>query len=369
MLAGIILGKIKINGEPLMNFSPTFLIAIAVLTLVMVVFDGASRFELKVVNTLSISALKVSSLFLIMNMIFVTLFTTFFFFDAITIETLLVSLLFAILMSGTDPGSVFIMLKSTSNKVINLLEVESILNTPIMVILPFIIVDILNNLEISSVTSAFVGQTIPLLRQIVVGIGAGMIIGIVIFKSMKKVYSQRFSPVGIITAALLAYILAENLDGNGVLAVATLGLFFGNIYVKEKESLQEFNSMLSNSLVVLVFILIGLIIEINFDVSFLFRALVLFGIIILCRLVAVYFALGKEEFNLKEKIFMALSMPKGIAVAVVAFSLTVFSFPVYVRPMIDTILQLIIISMIYSLVLTTVVDKFSKWFIRIKIEK
>ncbi len=333
----------------------------------MVVFDGASRFELKEVNKLSTKALKLSMIFLIMNMTILTMFTTIFFFKALTMETILVSMIFSILMSGTDPGSVFIMLKSNTNKVINLLEIEAIINTPIMVILPFIIIEILNNMSKSSVTSAFIGQAIPLLRQIVVGIGSGVMIGIIFFRSMKKFYSQTISPILLITAALIAYILAENLDGNGVLAVATLGLFFGNIYVKEKESLQEFNSMLSNSLVVLVFILVGLLIKISFNISFLIKALILLGIMIITRLIAVYSALSKEDFNKKEKLFMALSMPKGIAVAVVVFTLTILDFSRTINPMISTILQLTIISMIYSLILSTIIDRFSKKFIRIKI--
>ena len=50
----------------------------------------------------------------------------------------------------------------------------------------------------------------------------------------KKQYSEILSPVTLIASTILTYILAEELGGNGVLAVTTLGLFFGNVYIKRK---------------------------------------------------------------------------------------------------------------------------------------
>ena len=373
ILTGLILGQGPLRD--VFSFEGTFLVALAVLTLVMVVFDGSSRFEMKSVNLFSVAALKVSLLFLLLNLVFITLFTSWLFFGDFRVEALLFSAILAFVMSGTDPGSVFIMLKSSTNKVIEFLEVEAIINTPIMVIFPFIIIAVLNNLQDADVASALMGQVVPLLQQVVVGIGAGVIIGIVVFKSMKKVYSSRFSPVGIITAALLAYILAENLSGNGVLAVATLGLFFGNIYIKEKENLQEFSSMLGNSLVILVFLLIGLIVKVDLSMALLLKALALFIILVLTRLASIQWGLrGKmfvkeKHFNDKERLFMAVSMPKGIAAAVVAFSLSVFSIAPRLVPMMETILQLIIVMIIYSLVASSVIDRFSKRLIRVKLEE
>ncbi|MBD3209621.1 cation:proton antiporter [Candidatus Woesearchaeota archaeon] len=377
MLTGITLGKVIPQTSGSFQFSSDFLVAVAVLTLVMVVFDGSSRFKLKMVNLFSVGAIKVTSLFLLCNLIFISFFTMLLFFQPFTVESVLLSVLFAFVMSGTDPGSVFIMLKSKTNKVIEFLEVEAIINTPIMVIFPFIILDILNNLQTADVARAVVNQALPLLQQIVVGIGAGMVIGIIVLKTMKRFYSQQFSPVALITSALLAYILAENLAGNGVLAVATLGLFFGNIYVKEKENLQEFNTMLNSSLIIIVFILIGLIIEVDFSLGLLVKSLLLFGILILTRLLSLALVFRKQHeqkqeqyrFNTKELLFMACSMPKGIAAAVVAFSLSVFTIAPGLAPMMHTVLQLIVVMMVYSLIFSSVVDRFSKKLIRIKIEE
>lgn len=346
--------------------SSTFLVSISVLTLVMIVFDGTSRFQLKMVDKISVDALKVTVLFLLFNVIILTLFGSFFVFGEVSIASVLFAALFAIIMSGTDPGSVFIMLKSKANKVIEFLEVEAIINTPFMVILPFLIIDILVSEEIN-LSSALAGQFIPFMQQIIVGAGAGVVVGIIVLKTMKKATSQ-FIGVGIITAALLGYIVAENLSGSGVLAVATMGLMFGNSYVKEKESLQEFNSMLNNSLIILVFVIIGLTVQLDYSVGIFLKALALFVLLIITRFASIGFGLRKAEFNKKEKMFIALSMPKGIAAAVVTFTLSLIVIPVAYVPMMQTLLQLIIITMIYSLILSSIIDRYSQYFIRIKIE-
>lgn len=367
IITGIIGGEVFRALRYPIDISTTFLVSISLLTLVMIVFDGTSRFQLKMVDKLSLNASKVTLLFLFFNVIILTIFGSYIAFGGFTTGSILFAALFAIIMSGTDPGSVFIMLKSKANKVIEFLEIESIINTPFMVILPFLILNILVGEEVS-LSTALAGQFIPFMQQIIVGVGAGVVVGIIVLKTMKKATSQ-FIGVGIITAALLGYIVAELLSGSGVLAVATMGLMFGNSYVKEKESLQEFNSMLNNSLIILVFVLIGLTVELEFKFSIFVKALALFLLLILTRFASIGFALKKADFNKKEKMFIALSMPKGIAAAVVTFSLSLIVIPESYIPHMHILLQLILITMMYSLILSSIIDRFSKYFIRIKLEE
>jgi len=372
VVAGILLGIFLPEGAERFSFSSSFLVSLAVLTLVMVIFDGASRFELRSVNRFSSGALKVTLLFIFLNILVIAPVSSWLLFGSFSVESVLFAVLLSFVLSGTDPGSVFIMLKSKTNRVIEFLEVEAILNTPIMVVLPFIILNVLQNVS-AGVADAIAGQFLPLLQEVVVGVGAGVIVGILVVKTMKKAYSQRFSPVGLITASLLTYILAENLDGNGVLAVATLGLFFGNVYVKEKESLQEFNSMLGNSLTVLVFLLIGLIIRVQFSLHLFLVSVLIFLLLLATRYVtlSVFFSRGKGDhrFNLKERLFMACSMPKGIAAAVVAFSLSVFAIHASLEPYMDVVVQIIVLEMVYSILLSTVIDRYSQKLIRVKLEE
>jgi len=175
---------------------------------------------------------------------------------------------------------------------------------------------------------------------------------------MKKQYSIVLSPLAVITAALLTYTLAENLQGNGVLAVTTMGLLFGNVYVKQKFQLQEFSSVFSNALEILVFVLIGLIVAIPFSPVFFIKSILLFSIYLGIRFLAILFSLRGMNFNFKEKIFMSLNTQKGIAVAVVVFSLANLN----VIGM-EIILNLTLTFMLYSISLSAVVLRLSHYFI------
>ncbi|MCK5847743.1 MAG: cation:proton antiporter, partial [Caldisericia bacterium] len=189
--------------------------------------------------------------------------------------------------------------------------------------------------------------------QIVVGLGSGVFIGILVFKIMKRNYSDQLSPIALITAALLTYIIAENLNGSGVIAVVSLGLFFGNIAIKQKHILNEFSYMFSSSLEILVFILIGFSIKLPLTLTFFIQSIILFGIYLLIRYLAVNLTFH-NTYTKKEKVFMTLNISKGIAVAVVVFSLMTMQIPV-----ISSILPLVLIFMIYSIATATIAEKFA----------
>ena len=224
-----------------------------------------------------------------------------------------------------------------------------------MVLLPFILLDIMKNLNHEFLFSSFLSQIFPLLQQFVTGIGAGILVGIVLIKAMKHAYSTVYSPLAIIVAALITYILAENLKGNGVLAVTTLGLFFGNVYLKEKGSLQKFSSIFTTSLEILVFILVGLIIDFPLNMRFLLSSVILFIIFLLIRYLAITVSLSRQKYSFRERLFMSLNAQKGIAVAVVAFTLTTLSIPG-----IDTVLNLTLAFMLYSIILSAIMSFFQK---------
>jgi len=292
LFIGIGLGNVTYKGSPFITFPDLFLTSISILALVMIVFDSASRFSLKKVDYFSLNTLWLSLVFLIFNLIFLTFFS-FLFFD---IKSIFLALIFSALMSGTDPAAVLTMFKNVNNKVFEFLRLESLLNTPLIVLLPFIILDLKTTLTDELIISEFIEQFVPVLQQFVVGIGSGVLIGLIMFKFMRKRYSIVLSPLAVITSALLAYIIAENLNGNGVLAVTSMGLLFGNVYLKQKFQLQEFASVFSNSLEILVFVLIGLVISIPFSFEFFIKSLLLFILYLLIRYFAIIFSLRNKIF-------------------------------------------------------------------------
>jgi NhaP-type Na+/H+ or K+/H+ antiporter len=360
LLLGLIIGRIAYKGQPLIVFDNSFLVGVAILALVMTAFDSSSRFRLREHSKSSPDSFKLIGFFLLLTIITLTFFTSFLFFTKVDLISLFFSLIFAIMAVATDIDAVFVMLKGyvgeRAKKVLGLLHTEAIFNTLLVVIIPFIILDIIKDLQLSQ------QSIIPLLLfQIIIGLGAGLVIGIIVLKTMQRFYSHHFSPIGLLAAVLLAYILAENLGGNGALAVAALGFLFGSFYVKEKPKLQEFSYMLFNALKILVFVLIGMLVKIPLTGYFMLNSLFIFFLFILSRLTAVFISLRKTDFTIKEKFFMSFNIPKGIVVAVIVFALWT-----YQDPNINIILPLIVAFMIYSLIISSVVDRVSHKLIKNK---
>ena len=355
--SGLAAGMIIYRNEPLIFFPNVFLSAIGTMALAMIVFDSCSRFKWKEFDTFTYSALKLSLIFLVFNFIFLTASTYYLF----NLESVIVALIFSALMTGTSPDAVAAMFKEGKGKVIEFLEVESILNTPLVVLLPYILIELHTSLSGSGIfVETFIDQVKPFITQFAAGIGTGFVIGLLVFKIMKNYYSEELSALSLFTTTLLTYILAENLGGSGVLAVTVMGLLYGNMYVKQKGQLTEFSEIIGTSLMILVFVLIGVKIQLPTDADFFVRSLILYAIYTFIRIVVVFFSLRQEDYTTKEKVFMGLNMPKGIAVAVIAFSLAASSFSI---KGLSTILDLTIVFILYSVIISTIFSKLGRFFL------
>lgn len=380
ILAGMGLQYVTYEGQRLMVFPTSFLSTISIFALAMIVFDASSRLKLKEFDTFSTKALKVSLVFLVFNIIFLTISTKFIF----QIKSILMVMIFATLMSGTSVSAVLTMLRGKANKVAEMLKIESIVNTPLVILLPFIILDIMGRTVLApklSISTVFIQQLGPFLLQFIVGIGTGILVGLITTRFFRKKYSKTLSPLGLLAAVLLTYGLAEMLKGNGVLAITVFGLFFGNMFIKEKAQLHEFSTTFAEFLEIFIFVLIGLVLTIPFDKIFIINALILFAIYLCIRFISILISFKKYEFTLKEKVFMALNVQKGIAVATVAVGLISYNIT-YIAlisgveksaamPFMEIlganeILNLILAFMLFSIILSTVVMKFSNFFVREK---
>lgn len=373
VLCGIALNKLSTDTYAI-TFDPVFLTSISILALVMIVFDSCAKFKIKELDEFSILAIKSTLIWLALNLIMLT-FTVLYIFEK---PSLLMALMFAALMSGTAPSAVLVMFRGTQNKLGKFLEVEAIVNTPIIVLLPFIIIGFIGKIKAEFLITGIIEQIGPFLQQFVAGIGAGIVVGIVGFKIMSSKYAGAMGPLTTMTASLFTYILAENLGGSGVLAVTTLGLFFGYFFKRETAYLTGYSTMFANTLVILVFVLIGLSVDIPFTFIFFIKSLVLFIIYLLIRYVAILISFKDMKYKVREKIFLALNAQKGIASATVAFTLTTFTvasiqiiegvegvaqIPFISLPGAKEMLSVIVAFIIYSLLVSTVIQKMSKFFI------
>ncbi len=340
-----------------------FITSVAILALVMIVFDGSSRFRYRDFDQFAWNAAKLVIVFLILVVLFLGPVT----YIVLGLGVLL-SLLFASLMIGSAADVSFAVLKEgTKNKVLKTLEIESIVNTPISVLIPFIIIGLINKvqeIEVRAILQQF-------LLQIVVGIGVGVLMGLIVFRVMRKYYAHVLSPLAVITAAILTYVIAETdiLRGNGVIAVVTLGLFFGNFTIKKKEELHEFSATFTQLLEIIVFVLIG--INLRFDLmskDFLLLSCLLFLVYLIIRFVAVHISF-RRDFNEKEKIFMSLNAPKGIAVAVIAFSLASGAVTTLTLEKLTPVINMVMLFILYSIILSSIITRFSRYFTRFEVIK
>jgi NhaP-type Na+/H+ or K+/H+ antiporter len=85
----------------------------------------------------------------------------------------------------------------------------------------------------------------------------------------------------------------------------------------------------------------------------------LFVLYLILRYIAINISLRDLKLRLKEKLFMTFNVQKGIAVAVVAFTLKTLNIGG-----IDVILHLTLLFMLYSIILSTFVIRFSDYFIK-----
>jgi NhaP-type Na+/H+ or K+/H+ antiporter len=300
VLAGIALSQIRYNGKALITLPREFIFGVAALALAMTAFDASSRVNIK--DIAGKNAITVLQLALNMTVL------AFAAYHILGMSNVHMALVFGALMSST---SAIKMLRG--KKQVTLLEKESLFNTPLMMLILFIVLELMAIMN----TSGIGERAVPFLQHIAIGIGTGILVGIIMFKAMRAEYCKHRSPIAMIAATVLAFIIAENIGGMGVLAVITLGLMFGNIYIKEKWKLHEFSGMLANSIEILVFVLLGIAIAVPISYQFILKSVLLFAIYLAIRFAAVMIAHNKE----KHKLLLTLAAPQGIGMAAVALML------------------------------------------------
>lgn len=376
LVLGFVLGLFTMGGKQLFYFEPDLLLGLSIIALAIIVFYGASSFEFRALDSNSTVVLRLVSIFLVLNLGVLTIVFNWLSFGYFSLSTVLLSVIFAALMSGTDAATVLSIFKDKTNNVLDFLKIEAVFNTPLTVLIPFLILDLLENIHFdqNSVVNTLAISISPFLLNILVGIGAGVLVGLIMLRALRKFYHASLSPVIMVTSALLSYVLAENLSGNGVIAAATLGMFFGNFAIRQKESLQEFNLQLSSILEILVFVMVGLIININLQPIALFQAFILFLIMVIIRWVSLLLSLPKDQFSHRERTFIILNMPKGLAVAVVILTIGVTLLnnatlaSTVLADGLQQVLDMAVLVTILSLIVTSIMSILSKKFIRIKLQ-
>ena len=347
LLAGIFL---SLKGYSVDKFIPeNYLMGFTIFALIVIVFDSASNLKLSELMDISPIAVKLSIIFLLLNILILTFFTQLIFFNLKDFSSIYITIVFSAVMAGTSPEVLSSLLIKAKHKVLDVLNIESVINDPITLIIPLIVFNIYTGaVATNDVVNSFI-------QQVAFGIFSGILIGFIAFNLLKIIYSNEdnISPLILVALALGTFVLTEGFNGDGILAVTSLAIMFANAPIREKFELQKFSSLFANFLRVVLFILLGLIIKLHFDFNFIINSFALFLILLIIRYISVELSCANSNFTLREKLFMTLNVPKGITTAI----LLVIIGQLFLAD--EIILNLGLMFVLYSVIIGAISMKFS----------
>ncbi|MAF36014.1 hypothetical protein CL622_02750, partial [archaeon] len=190
LVLGMVIAGLKKFGVLTFTVPFDLLVSFAIFALVMIIFESTSHFKIKEVGRLYPYAMKLTFIFLLFCLVILTLATylLFFFKKGTLFESLLISAIFAGLMSGTSPSSIFPILKGKVSRIVELIRIESLLNSTTSVIIPFLILGILANQSFSTSSLFF-----SFAQSIMTGVGTGIVIALIMAYILRKLYFPTIS--------------------------------------------------------------------------------------------------------------------------------------------------------------------------------
>lgn len=352
---GMILAIPSFNYNLESQFPLLFVATIALITLIIIVFEGATAFTFKDFDDYSLASVKLYFIFLFISVVLLTP-ATYYLFGKISWYY---ALLFSIVMTATAAEIILVMFKISPNKAVNILKFESVLNDIFTILLPIMVISFMTGYQTSvNLTS----ETRLFFQQIIVGIGTGILGWLLLFKIFKinitENYIKNLSQIALIICAMVIYFIADRLQGSGILAVTIFGLFVGNSYINKIFSVESYAPFFSNIFEILVFIFAGIIIKIPFnDYIFLIKAILLFAFFTLIRYISVEISF-RETITRREKWFMTLVIPKGVSAATLVLLIATYNLPG-----ISPILNLMMFFILTSIIIGTIAGRYTSYFL------
>lgn len=167
----------------------------------------------------------------------------------------------------------------------------------------------------SAIMSHFIGC-------ILVGSLTGSIVGWLAVITIRHTKLKDTGPAVAITfaTALLAYAIPETIyKESGIISTAVAGLVMGNMVYQGKQACLKFKSELVTLAISMVFVVLAATIDLSTMSSLGWISLIfVFGVIIVVRPLMVVIAMSNLVVSSKEKLYIALTGPRGIVAASVA---------------------------------------------------
>lgn len=229
---------------------------LGVVALAYILFSGGLDTKIKDIKPIMKSGISLASLGVFITCIIIGLFNHY-----VLGFSLLEGMLIGAIISSTDAGAVFTVLRSKSihlkGHLKPLLEFESGSNDPMAVFLTTSILALMAQPEDASFFQFFTSFIVQIIVGGVIGFGAGKV-GTIFFNKLKLEFEGLYTVMSL-AIVLIVYSLAQALKGNGFLAVYVTGVVLGNSAFIFKKSIMLMHDGISWLMQSLLFLTLGLL--------------------------------------------------------------------------------------------------------------
>ncbi|MBI4152267.1 cation:proton antiporter [Candidatus Woesearchaeota archaeon] len=316
---GVIIGPIFkiVDRETLFGTAPLFTaIAIAI-----ILFESGRKMRFKELLRDALSTTIFMLANLVMSTILVAVGAKFFF--GLGWEN---ALLLGVIVAGTSSAMIVTVVDrlGISLKVKTIMSVESVINSPFVIVVGLVLMD-----SLVSPQSIFSFSTISsnIVKSFSVSIVSGLLIGIVWARLLNYLQKDTYHHMMTISVLFLTYVLAEYLGGSGALAALALGITLGNFSVFSKifrkkivvltKETKDFNAMIAFVIRTFFFVFLGAVVSLQ-DYRSIVIGLVLTLIILAARFIIVYPTALIMKLERRELWTMGFMIPTGLSAAVLA---------------------------------------------------
>lgn len=330
LLAGVVLSKLPLHLDAIPR---TLVVGVSVFAIIMVTYDVFSRFKPHRSDSYSHSALQTTVVLL--GMLLITLGAAFI--AAPLTNDPVVVILVCCLIAGISAPFYEIF----SVRVKHFLDTEVIYNEVFVIFLAALLM----HFAVFRATNYLGGSVFSYMSsftlEILLGIGAGLLVGLVVFKIFRKL-SKEMTPTALLGVCFAGYVLAELLNASGVFAVLAMAMLFGGLTVKHKAELEEFSRTVSRLIEITVFMLLGFLVSVPIEWKFLFASFIVFLTFVFVRYLAISVVMRYHNLSTKERWILSLISPKGVVVGTVALGVLLIGLEI------APLLQVVVTVFLYS---------------------
>lgn len=231
---------------------------------------------------------------------------------------LLHGLLLGSIVASTDAAAVFAMLRGSPlrPRLARILEGEAASNDPVAILL------VLGFIEwIQQPDYGLGDMTVMFVRQVAIGIGAGLAIGWLAVRALRsaELPTPGLYPVASLTVAALAFGCADVLRGSGFLAVYICGVLLGSSAIPARRTITAFHDGIAWVAQLTMFLTLGLLVFPSQLGSSVVEGLLLAGVlVVVARPVASLVATAFSHFTGAERVMLGWVGLRGAVPVVLA---------------------------------------------------